>query len=797
MAKSKGNTKLDKVSKTEEKKLPGQENSAPPEISEKSETNSPNAEVAAAKSDEFSSPKKLKELRKKRMRHKIGATENISEKLSDEPKDTAAVTTDKTVGSNSEAVVKADDTHTEAAENADSAENGTKTESSQASKSEANVNFFTKTAQKIKEWRQNRLSSGAQADAQANAQANAQADAKAAAKALAEKKSEARKERLLKIKKALENARVKTAKALKPIGIWLGKAYIVISRIGEYLVSVLSKIARYIGLCLLYLVAVIYRGLTYLKQPFADFFKRIGEFLSAPFKRHKKARKLGSSEIAKARQEKGFWGGLAAWFKVAGRTVFGKRGLLATAVNWGLPVVSCVFLINIIGYANSQNYALKLTVNGDFVGYINDENAFTEAEKMVQNRINYTGSSIEIISFDPAYEVENVGSGTLLNQYQVADKLLKLLGKEVKEGYGLYLGDSYYGTLSSHAKLDQAIKDLLAKYSTGAAKETVQLDKNISYISGTYLADSFVDEDKIVEQFMGNKKVATYYTVKDGDDMDSVVENTDMTVDELKNLNPDFGEDYEFTNGNRLKITQEEPFLTVMVTREISYTEAVEYETEYVDDDTAYAGNKFPQNDGENGECSIVANVSYINGNEVNRRIVSKEITKEPVTEVILVGTKPRQNDTAPEQEVGAGLMLWPVGGYDGGRIEEPVWWHGGYSGHRGIDIEAPAGTPVYAAENGVVTGATYDGSYNGGRGNMVIIQGDSGYTTYYYHNREVVATVGQRVTAGDVIAYVGTTGESYGYHCHFGVSIGDEFLNPTDYLPWHERTPECAAKEY
>lgn len=572
--------------------------------------------------------------------------------------------------------------------------------------------------------------------------------------------------------------------------------YTVLSELGEYFANVFVTAVKFLGLCFLYLIAIIYRWFTYLKEPLVNFFQKIGDFFTSPFKRHRKARKLGSSEIAKARKEKGVWGGFAAWLKVVGRTVFGKRGLLATAVNWGLPIISCAFLFNIISYANSQNYALKLTVNGDFVGYINDENTFNDAEKIVQSRINYTGSTTEVISFDATYEVDNVGNGRLLNQYQVADNMLTLLGKEVKEGYGLYLGNSYYGTLTSHENLDKAMKELLNKYSTGEEKETVQFDKQISYISGTYLADSFVNEDNIIKQFTSTKKTASYYTIQDGDYMNGVLEKTGMTIEELAALNPGFDENYSFYTGEKLQITADEPFLTVMVTREEHYTETFDYDIQYIDDDTVYVINKVIRNDGEKGERAVVANVSYINGSEVNRRVLSRTVTKEPVTKVVAIGTKPRTNTTAPGQTIGAGLMLWPVGGYDGGIIEEPVWWHGGYSGHKGIDIAAPYGTPVYAAENGVVTASVYAGN-NDARGNYVIIQGDSGLTTYYYHNSELVAYKGQRVTAGDLISYVGMTGRAYGYHCHFGVSVGDKFLNPTDYLPWHQRTASCAAKEY
>ena len=570
--------------------------------------------------------------------------------------------------------------------------------------------------------------------------------------------------------------------------------YTALSELGEYFTRVFITAAKFLGYCFMYFIATIYHGLTYIKEPFENFFRNIANTLASPFKRHRKARKLGASEIAKARKEKGTWAALCARMKVIWRTIMGKRGLLATAVNWGLPIISCIFLFNVISYANNQNYALKLTVNGDFVGYINDENTFTEAEKMVQNRINYTGSNTEVISFEPAYEVESVGNSTLLNQYQVADKMLVLLGKEVKEGYGLYLGNSYFGTLTSHDALDQAMKDLLARYSTGEEKEEVQFDKQISYIPGTYLADSFVNERDIIDQFTSINKVSSYYTVEDGDYMDIVLEKTGMTLEELSSLNPDFDEDHTFSAGERLQITEDEPFLTVMVTREAHYTEEFGFDTQYVEDATVYTLNQVIRVNGENGERAVVANISYINGREINRRVLSRTVTKDPVTQIVAVGTKPRTNTTAPGQTIEAGRMLWPVGGVDGGIIGEPVWWHGGYSGHKGIDILAPHGTPVYAAHNGVVVSAVYNGGYNGGRGNYVVIQGDDGLTTHYFHNSEIIAYQGQRVTAGDLIALVGQTGQAYGNHLHFGVSIGESYQDPIDYLPWHQRNANFNA---
>lgn len=557
--------------------------------------------------------------------------------------------------------------------------------------------------------------------------------------------------------------------------------YTLMSQLGEYFTRVFVISVKFIGFCFLYLIATIYRGLTYLKEPFEKLVSRVADTVTSPFKRHRKARKLGAAEIAAARKEKGAWGAFAARMKVAGRTIMGKRGLLATAVNWGLPIVCCVFLFNIVSYANNQNYAVKLTVNGDFVAYINSETTFIDAEKLVQSRINYTGSSTEVISFEPSYEVELIGTSPLLNQYQVADKMLSLLGREVKEGYGLYLGSTYFGTLTSHDELDAAMRDVLKKYSTGEAKETIEFSKEISYIPGTYLADSFVEESDIIKQFTSNKSEAKYYTVQAGDSMVNVLDASGLDEEEIRRLNPEMEENHLFVTGERIKIKAEEPFITVMITREIHFSEEFDFDTQYVDDPLLYEGNKKKRTPGEKGERAVVANVSYINGVEINRRILSKTTTKEPVTEVIAIGTKPRTNSTAPGQTIGYGLMLWPVGGVDGGH------YGAGYAGHTGVDIMAPAGTPVFAAENGVVVEMANDGGYHGGRGNHVVIRGDSGYTTYYYHATSVDAYVGQRVTAGDLIMYVGQTGYAFGDHLHFGVSIGGVYQNPKNFLPPHQ----------
>ncbi|MBD5384303.1 MAG: M23 family metallopeptidase [Ruminococcaceae bacterium] len=556
--------------------------------------------------------------------------------------------------------------------------------------------------------------------------------------------------------------------------------YDAIASMGELFFEALLAILILLWHGILTVIAAILRGYDRVKFPLKRALRRIGDFFASPFIRYAKAMKMGGAEISKARDEKGAFGAVLAWFKVAWRLVFGKRGWIVTIANWVLPICSCVFLFNIVTYANNQNYALKLTVNGDFIGYISNETVFTDAEKMVQKRINYTGSSTEIITFEPSYEVDLIGSGSPLTKYQLTDKLLEMLDADIEHGYGLYVGDAYYGTLIEHGRVDAALNALLDAYRTGEDKEKVEFDRDITYTYGLYLADSFVSEDEIIRQLTSKREVASYYTVVDDDSPSLVCSKLDMTYEELARLNPDFNEDAVLHTGDRIQITTDVPYLTIIITREERYNEPIPFSTSYIDDSTLYAGNTYEDTEGVDGVRFVVANVSYINNNEVSRQVLSRTTVTPPVTEVIAVGTKPRPDNAAPGQSIANGKMLWPVGG-DGGYITELIEADGGYSGHKGIDIMAGYGTPIYAAEKGVVV-SCYWGDYS--RGNYIIIQHDNGLQTYYYHCSDLDTYVGAYVTAGDMIGRVGMTGWATGNHLHFEVRLGDNIiLNPIDYL--------------
>ena len=128
----------------------------------------------------------------------------------------------------------------------------------------------------------------------------------------------------------------------------------------------------------------------------------------------------------------------------------------------------------------------------------------------------------------------------------------------------------------------------------------------------------------------------------------------------------------------------------------------------------------------------------------------------------------------------GTGQLGWPVSGEItspyGYRVH-PIWGTTIY--HSGIDIGVDEGTPVHAADGGVVVWSGWMGGY----GYAVVIDHGNGLSTLYGHNSELAVDEGQSVAKGQVISYAGSTGNSTGPHVHFEVRVNGDPVDPMGYL--------------
>ncbi|HCW51374.1 MAG TPA: peptidase M23, partial [Clostridiales bacterium] len=143
---------------------------------------------------------------------------------------------------------------------------------------------------------------------------------------------------------------------------------------------------------------------------------------------------------------------------------------------------------------------------------------------------------------------------------------------------------------------------------------------------------------------------------------------------------------------------------------------------------------------------------------------------------LIIPGGRPKQVTVAssPAADRSPRGLIWPCRGPITSRFG-PRWGRL----HTGIDIAAPYGASIRAAAAGRVTHAGWYGNY----GRCVILDHGGGLQTLYAHAHEILVTVGESVAQGQVIARVGTTGNSTGPHLHFEVRVSGSIRNPLNYL--------------
>lgn len=207
---------------------------------------------------------------------------------------------------------------------------------------------------------------------------------------------------------------------------------------------------------------------------------------------------------------------------------------------------------------------------------------------------------------------------------------------------------------------------------------------------------------------------------------------------------------------------------SVLTEQKVSYQSVTAFNTVEQEDPELYEGQQQVVQEGTEGAYTVEAVVRYVNGAEVGRSLVSETLVSEPVDEVVHIGTK------AIPAGLGSGTFVFPAAG----RISSEFGVRWGRT-HTGIDIAAPQGTEITAADTGVVSHAGEQGTY----GLLVKVDHQNGYVTYYAHCSELLVKVGDVVEQGQKIALVGNTGNSTGPHCHFEVRLENEPQNPLEYV--------------
>ena len=524
-------------------------------------------------------------------------------------------------------------------------------------------------------------------------------------------------------------------------------------------------------------------GLSFLISEIWELIKGVGRILlwllrelTDSFRNRVKVSNELTRNIRRAKKE-----GKRAYFmailEFVGSFFFGEDGVFYTAFNYLLPIVSAAFLIGVVKLGSGLEYGLAVEFNGKEVGIISAEADFEEAEREVQQRISYLDDD-ETIDLSAKFSLKIVSdSDRYLSAGQLADEMLEASDQELTEAYGIYIDGNFIGAVRDKNKVDDALSDRLLNYHVEGIVKDVSYVNKIEYTQGIYLTQSVKSEDETIALLTSSKEKKAVYVVQSGDTPVTISQKHNMDLEKFEELNP--GAMKKCEAGQIVNVIETDSYLPIQYVREMEALSFIDYETTEVETAALNLGIESILTKGERGEKVSQVEITYVNGIEHSRKVISTKVTREPVMEIIGLGTYTAQPDSPDtvwfgSPLTGSGQFGWPV---DGGWISDTFISD---RNHKGLDIAADLGTNIYAAEEGMVVSAGWN---SGGYGNVVMIDHMNGYQTVYGHMTSVVAVEGQYVTKGELIGMVGSTGNSTGPHCHFEVRYEGVCKDPASYL--------------
>lgn len=434
-----------------------------------------------------------------------------------------------------------------------------------------------------------------------------------------------------------------------------------------------------------------------------------------------------------------------------------------------LPFIALVISVALGFSALTNGIKIEIICNGQSLGAVSDVAEYEKVKAKVEKRMSdYLGLEYKFegdVKFKTSFgsPVQKVSDEELYNEmYAVSSKGLT-------EAYALYIDKTLVAASDSMAVLENAIKKTEKLVST-------QLGSSVEIANPTFFAyrpvsnNCIMTEGEIVSLLCSVTSLDSE-TIKDYENSVAVFNAKKYLSNKLPektgcNLSNTYYTPVDFTSSG---LTE----LLFKSTKIETYTEAVAFKTVYEDSDKYYEGLTYVKQQGVLGTRNVTANVSYVDGEETEREILSEEIITEPTDKIVYVGTKPKP-PTAP-----TGVFIAPLDDfvlsceYGFRRI------FGGTSFHYGIDLYVPMGTTVYASDGGRVVKAEYSGAY----GLVVKLDHGGKYQTIYAHLSRLLVRAGDEVYQGQPIGESGMSGRVTGPHLHFEIFEFEQRKDPLLYM--------------
>lgn len=459
------------------------------------------------------------------------------------------------------------------------------------------------------------------------------------------------------------------------------------------------------------------------------------------------------------------------WFELvcAAHAVHVAAGRLKANRITAASIVASVTAFAIAVSFFGLGFSLKL--NGEEVGYLMDAEELNLAVSNVERKVSAALGRPYGLNPSVTLSFGLVERDRVLSSAEIETLLVSAVS-EISELYVLSVDGEAIGAAYNEEMLRSVLDSFGAVSGGEVLRSTYNRDVKIEKtVAETALIKSEAELREILSSTVQSER---YYTVVRGDTWEKIAHDHGLSVAQLKELN----KGKSLRRGQALLVCEALPFLSVEKVVRVSEVRPVAYETVKIESDELYVGTQKVQTKGVQGSARVTTDMTYRNGELVASAQVLSEVIKAPVPRVIKVGTKalPKASRmSGMGNGIATGSLVRPVSG-------AIVYSDYGYrkSGfHSGIDFAVSAGTPIRAADGGTVTFSGYKGDF----GKLIIISHGNGLTTYYAHNAANNVRVGQKVSRGQQIGIVGSTGNSTGPHCHFEVRINGKNVNPWRYI--------------
>lgn len=499
------------------------------------------------------------------------------------------------------------------------------------------------------------------------------------------------------------------------------------------------------------------------KSLMVDIFSPLATLISTPFKLAKI--KKGCSEKEYPERKSEFLSKLKA----------SRHTRISRCANICAPILSAAVLGLVVFYIMNINFVLELNVNDQTVGYVYNESNYNNAKRLLQSRmVSVEGSEW---NDNAVYRIAIVPDERVTETYALADNILKASGEDITEGTGVFVGGVFLGCTTESDDIHEKIDATLAVYESYTANNSnavVRFKHNVELIDGIFPTETLRDYSYFEELIDSGERGDLVYTFAAGDSIEQIAANNGMSLSQLRAMNPNI--DFENINsGTKLMVARNEQLFAVRTLVVETYTETIAYSTLVIPNVNYEVGYVQVVTRGSLGVNEVTVEIEYQNGREISRTIVNTVTKSEAVNEQIIVGTRPAEGTDI--SAIGTGYLSAPITNF-------MYIYRGWISGvHRGIDFTAARGSVVYAADNGMVSFAGWHGVGNGGFGNYVAIDHNNSMVTHYAHLDRYVVSTGDIVSKGQVIGFVGSTGNSTGYHLHFAITINGSWTPSEPYL--------------